>query len=120
MSDETPTPTPGKRTQAAISAAEGAIGPERRLRSIEAMLEQLTDEQALEFQRQESRAKKAEACTRIGENLTHPSALKYYAGIVVLVIGSYAGLSFSGYGVSVGAPDCGAPVAPTEGASAMP
>ena len=127
MSDETTDPgTPparkkGVRTMIGEASAE-AVAEERRWAGVESKLDEalallgdLNDEKALAFAKQEARTRRTEACVKIAVNLVQPAAMKYYAGIVAMVVAGYMGLSLSGYGVTVGAGDC-----PTVEAGAVP
>ncbi len=102
---------PGIKTQVASGIKE-AVEEQReqdKLDRIVELLEGLNDEKAIQFAREDRKTKRAEACTKIAINLVQPAAMKYYAGIVAMVVAGYMGLSLSGYGVTVGAGDCPTP-----------
>ena len=127
MSDETTDPSIPKARPKGIPTLMGevsvaAAAEERRWMGIEssqariiALLDDLNDEKAIAFAKQEARTRRTEACMKLAASIVQPATLKYVAGVIVLCIGSYAGLSFSGYGVTVGAGDC-----PTAEAGAVP
>lgn len=121
MSDETTDPgaprKKGVRTMIG-EATTAAVEEEReqnKLDLIIGLLEDLNDEKALAFAKQEARTRRAEACVKVAVNLVQPAAMKYYAGIVAMLVAGWMGLSLSGYGVTVGAGDC-----PTPGVEAVP
>ena len=115
--DDTTTPPPertkgpGVDTRVASGILEGVEEQrkEDKLDKLIDLVEGLSDDRAMVFAKQEAKAKRAEACTKIAVNLVQPAAMKYYAGIVAMVVAGYMGLSLSGYGVTVGAGDCPTP-----------